>query len=236
METVESILKELEKMGDEQTRKTLARHGAPDHIYGVKVGDMKTIVKRVKKSHELALGLYDTGNSDAMYLAGLIGDETKMTKADLNRWAKNSTWHMISEYTVPFVAAESPLGWELAQEWINSSKENIASAGWATLSGIISTVPNEKIDSLAVKSLVQRVVKDIHQSQNRVRYTMNGFLLSVGAYIPEWTEEIKTIAKKLGVITVNMGDTACKVPSIMDYLHKMEAKNVIGKKRKSARC
>lgn len=82
-------------MGDEQTRKTLARHGAPANIYGVKVGDMKTIVKRVKKNHELAIGLYDSGNSDAMYLAGLIGDETKMTKADLNRWAKNSTWHMI---------------------------------------------------------------------------------------------------------------------------------------------
>ncbi len=236
METVQSILKELEKMGDAQTRKTFARHGAPDNVFGVKVGDMKTIVKRVKKNHELALGLYDTGNSDAMYLAGLIGDETKMTKADLNRWAKNSTWHMISEYTVPFVAAESPIGWELAQEWINSSKENIASAGWATLSGIISTVPNENIDSSTVKSLVQITVQEIHQSPNRVRYTMNGFLLSVGAYIPEWTEEIKTMAKKLGVITVNMGDTACKVPSIMDYLHKMEAKNVIGKKRKSSRC
>lgn len=98
---------------------------------------------------------------------------------------------------MPFVAAESPLGWELAQEWINSSKENIASAGWATLSSIISTVPNENIDNSTVKSLVQRVVQELHQSPDRVRYTMNGFLLSVGAYIPEWTEEIKAMAKNL---------------------------------------
>ena len=83
--SVAAIMKELAAMGSEQTRKTYARHGAPDANFGVKIADMKTIVKRVKKSHELALALYATGNSDAMYLAGLIADETRMTKADLDR-------------------------------------------------------------------------------------------------------------------------------------------------------
>jgi hypothetical protein len=40
------------------------KHGAPEPIFGVKFGDLK----RVKKDHQLALGLYSTGNSDAMYL------------------------------------------------------------------------------------------------------------------------------------------------------------------------
>lgn len=41
-------------------------------MFGVKVGDMKTIVKKVKVNYELSLlELFDTGNSDAMYLAGL---------------------------------------------------------------------------------------------------------------------------------------------------------------------
>ncbi len=236
MDTVESIMLELEKMGSEQTRKTLTRHGAPPTMFGVKIGDLKTIVKRIKKNNELAIGLYDTGNSDAMYLAGLIGDETKMTKADLTKWAKHSTWQIISEYTVPFVTAESPFALELAQEWISSKTEKIASAGWATLSLYMSITPNERLDVKWIKALMSQACNDIHNSPNRVRYTMNGFILSVGAYIPELTNEAKKIALKIGEVHIDMGDTACKVPPIIPYLEKMEKMNKIGQKRKNARC
>ena len=47
---------------------------------------LKKIQKRVKKDYRLALDLYDTGIYDAMYLAGLIADDAKMTKKDLERW------------------------------------------------------------------------------------------------------------------------------------------------------
>jgi 3-methyladenine DNA glycosylase AlkD len=236
METVAAIMQELEKMGSEQTRKTFTNHGAPADMFGVKVGDMKTIVKRVKKNHELAIGLYNTGNSDAMYLAGLIGDETKMTKADLNKWAKKSTWHMISEYTVPFVASESPFAWELANEWINSNRENVASAGWATLSAYVSITPDEQLDLSALKKLMAIIKKDIHQQPNRVRYTMNVFLISVGSYVRALTEDAKKVATYIGHVYVEMGKTSCKVPDAVDYMNKTIARNPLGKKKKTARC
>jgi len=78
-----------------------------------------------------------------MYLAGLVADETKMSKADLQHWAENATWSMISEYTVPWIATESSYGWELASEWIKSDKENIASAGWATFANLVAYVRDE---------------------------------------------------------------------------------------------
>ena len=107
--TVDEIMSQLKEMGSAQTVKTFASHGAPvDRMYGVKVGDLKTIVKKVKKNHDLSLALYSTGNSDAMYLAGLIADEKKISKADLKEWAQNAPWYMITEYTVAWIAAESP--------------------------------------------------------------------------------------------------------------------------------
>ena len=107
------ILQELQQMGSEQTKKIFLRHGAREPFFGVKVGDMKNIVKRVKKDHALSMALYDSGNSDAMYLAGLIADEKKISKADLQHWADQAYWYMISEFTVAWVASESPYGWEL---------------------------------------------------------------------------------------------------------------------------
>ena len=125
---------QLEASGDEKTKSTLMRHGAREPFFGVKVQELKKILKKTKKNHGLSLKLYATGNSDAMYLAGLMADESKMTKEHLNRWADEAYWSYLSEYTVPWIAAETPFGLELGLQWIESEHENIASAGWATLS------------------------------------------------------------------------------------------------------
>src|SRR5436305_6600421 len=111
--TADEVVNELRSMGSESIKKILLKHGAKEPFFGVKVEDLKKIQKRVKTDHELALALYDTGISDAMYLAGLIADDAKMSKKDLQKWVKKAHWSMISEYTVPWVAAGGPHGWDM---------------------------------------------------------------------------------------------------------------------------
>ena len=94
--TKNEVLSELKSYGNEGTKKVLINHGAREPFYGVRVGDMKKIVKKIRKDHELSQELYNTGNSDAMYLAGLIADETRMTKKILNDWVKKAYWYMLS--------------------------------------------------------------------------------------------------------------------------------------------
>jgi hypothetical protein len=234
--TTEQIMKELEKKGSESIRKIFKNHGHSGLMYGVKVADLKVIQKKVKKDHELAMGLFATGNYDAMYLAGLIADESKMSKKDIQQWAERSTSKGISEYTVAWVAAESEFGWELGMKWIDSSKENVASSGWNTLSGVIAMKPDNELNIALIKKLLQRIVKEIHSAPNRVRYTMNGFVIGVGAYIKELTKEAVEISKKIGDVYVDMEGTACKVPSATDYIKKIEARGSIGKKKKTVKC
>lgn len=234
--TVQEILAELEKYGDERTKKTLMAHGAKEPFFGVKVGDLKKILKKTKKNHELSLELYDTGNSDAMYLAGLMADEKKITKETLNDWIKKAYWSYLSEYAVPWVAAETEFGFELGLEWITSKEENIASAGWATLASYASVNPDENLDIEKYSALLDQVVSEINTAKNRVKYTMNGFVIAVGSYIKALTEKAMQTADKLGTVTVDMNGTACKVPLATTYLQKIIDRNAIGKKRKMARC
>ena len=95
-------------------------HGAKEPFFGVKVQHLKTILKKTKKNHDLSLQLYETGNSDAMYLAALMADENKMTKEHLENWVSNAYWSYLNEYAVPWIASESHFGLELAQRWIQS--------------------------------------------------------------------------------------------------------------------
>src|SRR5881409_2709723 len=125
-----AIVDELKPLGKETYKKVLLNHGVKEPFFGVKIEDLKKIQKRVKKDYQLALDLYNSGIYDAMYLAGLIADDPKMTKADLQRWVEKANCAMLSEYTVPWVAAESEHGRELALAWIESKKEDLAAAGW----------------------------------------------------------------------------------------------------------
>ena len=134
MKNVNEVMSALEKVGSAQSRKIYARHGAPENMFGCKVADMKTIAKKIKGRQELALELYATGNADAMYLAGIVADGTQMKKAELNRWAREANWHMVSEYSVAGVAAEHPDAVAIANKWITAKKEHVAAAGWNTLS------------------------------------------------------------------------------------------------------
>ncbi|MDP4198050.1 MAG: DNA alkylation repair protein [Bacteroidota bacterium] len=233
--TPNAIMMELSSMGSEQNKKVLAKHGAREPFFGVKVGDMKKIVKRIKKNHEISLELYATGNYDAMYLAGLIADETRISRADLNRWAKES-YAGISEYTVPWVASESPHGWELALEWIESDKANMAAAGWSSLSNWVALRPDAELDQTKLGHLLDRVKQEVHSAPNRVRYAMNCYVIAAGSYVSALTSKAKEIAKAVGPITVEMGATSCTVPSAFDYILKIENMGRIGKKKKQARC
>lgn len=234
--TLDQIMSQLEQMGSAQTKKTFLRHGAREPFFGVKVGDLKTIQKKVKHNHDLALQLYNTGNSDAMYLAGLISEPQKMSKAELQHWAEHAYWYMISEYTVAWTAAESRFGFELAREWIRADQAHIASAGWATWASLVATKPDGELDVNELGQLLNNIAENIHQAPNRVRYTMNGFVISVGTYVKSLLEKSKEVAKNIGKVEVEMGGTACKVPFAPDYIAKVEKADRIGRKRKTAFC
>ena len=232
------ILDELRPLGRDSYKKVLMNHGITEPFWGVKIEDMKKIQKRhkIKKDYQLALDLYASGVYDAMYMAGLIADETKMTKKDLQKWAQQAHVPMLCSYTVAWVAAESNYGWELGLEWIESKKESIATAGWNTLSGLVALREDDELDIAAIKKLLQRVAKTIHDESDGVRYTMNGFVIAVGCYVKPLMAEAVATAKKIGEVEVDMGDTACKVPDAIEYINKVKQRGTLGKKRKTVRC
>lgn len=234
--TTKEILSQLKEYGNEQTKSTYTKHGIKEPFFGVKVQDLKKVLNKTKNNHTLSLELYATGNYDAMYLAGLMADEKQITKEQLELWVKQAYCSYLSEYTVPWIAAETEYGFELGLKWIQSDKETIASAGWGTLAYYAGVNQDEDLDMETYIKLLDTVEKEIHNAQNRVRFTMNGFVISVGTYIKALTEKSKETAKKIGKVSVEMGGTACKVPLANDYIDKAIDKGRIGKKRKTARC
>lgn len=238
MPTVTSILAELKKKGTAQTQKTYARHGmAPEHTFGASVADIKSIAKTIKGQQQLASELYATGKMEAMYLAALVANGSQLTEKQLDQWAEGASGlRMIAEYNVPWVTVENPKARELALKWMTSKKELVASAGWSTYSGLVSITADDQLDLKEIEKLLANVVKEIKTAPNRVRYTMNNFVICVGSYVKPLSKQAKAAAKQIGNVSVDMGDTDCKIPLASAYIEKAESKGRLGQKKKTIRC
>jgi 3-methyladenine DNA glycosylase AlkD len=229
---------DLKKKGSEKTRSIYARHGmATEHMFGVSMADLKVIAKTIKGQQALACELYETGNLDAMYLAGMVADGAQMTEKQLNEWAEAAAgMQMISEYTVPWVAVDNAYGRDQAMKWIKSKKEHVASSGWCTYAGLIAIKPDGDLDLAEIEGLLSVVVKGIKGAQNRVRYTMNNFVIAVGTYVKPLLKQVKAAAQQIGTVSVDVGDTACEVRLASAQIEKIQAAGRVGQKRKTIRC
>ncbi len=233
---LKEVMAELAAKGSESTKRILLKHGAKEPFFGVKIAELKVIQKRLKGGQALAIELYATGNGDAQYLAGMVADGTKMTRAQVQSWADKAAWRMISGTIVPWVAAEHPDGFTLAREWIDSPKEHVAIAGWASLGALVTVLPDERLPMKELGALLDRVVKTLPAAPNRVRQAMNNFIISCGAYVAPLGDKAIATARKLGQVQVDVGDTDCRIPDAESYIMKSRRGAPIAPKRKTVRC
>ena len=88
--TVNEILAQLKSLGDNARRAHNTKAGAPDNQFGVKLGDIRAMAKKIKTDHELALNLWDTGNVEAQLLATLIIKPKSLSADELDKLTRNN--------------------------------------------------------------------------------------------------------------------------------------------------
>lgn len=95
--TLKDALKQLKALGDAKVRAQNAKSGywgpgAGDNQFGVKHGDIRTLAKKIKPDHKLALSLWDTGNIDAQYLAILLMKPKDLSAEEVDRLVRSVTF------------------------------------------------------------------------------------------------------------------------------------------------
>lgn len=236
MNELDQVMAQLRQLTKAATRQIYLRHGAPENTDGVAVADLKKLARDYRQRQDLALQLYETGHGDAQYLAGLIARGHLMSAEQLDHWAATACWYMVAEYTVPWVCAESAHAWDCPARWIEDEVDHVGSAAWSTLAANVALIADEKLDLARLEAYLGQVEKNIHQTSNRRRYAMNQFLISVGCYVLPLHQQALEVARNVGDVAVDLGQTACKVPSASAYIAKVEQMGRLGKKRRSARC
>jgi len=209
------LMKELEGLGRESHRKTYTRHGVKEPMFGVSYADFKVIVKKIKKNHNLAVQLWETGNYDARILATMIADPKQLSLEHINTWVNQLGHYAITDAFAGMVAGSDFVQPKMA-EWVEADNEWICCAGWNLLAHLALEHPNLP-DEFFLPYLLT-IQNHIHQGKNRVRYNMNNALIAIGRRNEILKEKALAVAKVIGKVEVDHGPTWCKTPLAEEYI------------------
>ncbi len=215
----EEVMKQLESFGSEQTRKTYARHGINGAMFGVSYANLGALKKKIKTDHNLARELWATGNHEARVLATMIADPAQMSSKDLDAWAKELSDMGITDAFAK-LAAQTPLAQKKFEKWCEAKDEWTATAGWMMVG---QAVANQALPDAYFEPYLETIERDIHSQKNRVRYSMNSALIAIGMRGGALQKKALAVAKKIGKVEVDHGDTNCKTPDAAEYILKAAA-------------
>lgn len=210
-------LAELEAAGSEQTRKIYLRHGAVEPLFGVSFATLKALLQRIKVDHDLAVGLWESGNHDARNLAVKVADPGAMSPEDLDRWAVAGAGRLCTDY-VALLALDGPHAHTRLRSWLGSDETRLRTAGWRLLGHLAQRDPALPDASFAGR-LVE-IAASIHAVSDAEREAMNAAVIAIGCRSADLRAAAVATATQIGSVVVDHGQTACKTPEVVATLDK----------------
>lgn len=211
------ILEQLKALGDEKVHAQNKKRGANDNQFGVKMGDIRTLAKKIKINHELALELWNTENADARFLAILIIDPKKLTNEQVEKMVVSEKFVHIADWFYSYIIKEYSDHETLRLKWMHSKDPMLGRAAWSLTSGCVARNP----DVLDLQALLDRIENEMPNAASEIQWTMNSTLAQIGIKFPEYRERALAIGEKLGIYRDYPTSKGCTSPFAPIWINEM---------------
>ena len=215
--TLNETLKQLKALGTEKVRAQNTKGGAGDNQFGVSLGDIRVLAKKIRTNHDLALSLWNTGNVDAQFLATLLIQPKKLAARELDRMVRSLTFVRVADWLNAYVVRQHPDKEALRQEWMAADDRWAARAGWDLTAERVGKSP----DGLDVPALLARIESEMAGAEPEVQWTMNNTLAGIGIHFPKHRKRAIAIGEKLRVYRdypVSKGCTSPFAPIWINFM------------------
>ena len=215
--TVKEILARLKSLGDDARRKHNTKAGAPDNQFGVKLGDVRALAKKVKADHGLALELWETGNVEAQLLAALVMEPESLSAEELEGLTRSTTCSQVADWLNAYVVARHPGKEALRERWMKAKDRWAARAGWGLTAGRVG----KGGDGLDLGALLDRIEKEMPGAEPEVQWTMNNTLGAIGIHHAKHRKRAVAIGEKIGLYRDWPVSKGCTPPYVPVWVEAM---------------
>jgi 3-methyladenine DNA glycosylase AlkD len=197
MDTKE-VLAWLERQGTQRTVKEMARYGIEaERAFGVPMGTLLSLRKRLGKDHALATALWESGWYEARLLAALVGDPQRVTRRQMNAWAAGfENWADCD--TVCFhLFDRTAFAWEKARRWSTSPRELVKRGGFVLMACL--ALHDKAAPDKSFRAFLPLIEKGAHDERNFVKKGVSWALRAIGRRNLALNAAALEVAKRLAL-------------------------------------
>lgn len=176
--TASEIIAHLKSLGSDETREGMKRYGIKvERALGISHGVQRDIAKAIKRDHDRAFELWDSGLMDAQFIASQTADPKRFTAEDARRWAGEfDSWDIVDGVSDLFVDTDH---WrQLIEEFAEDEREFVRRTAFAMLCW--ATVHRKKEPDATFAGYLPLVEKHAADPRNFVKKAVNWALRTIG--------------------------------------------------------
>jgi 3-methyladenine DNA glycosylase AlkD len=190
------VLTWLKRRGTQRAVKGMARYGIEaERAFGVPMGTLLSLSKRLGKDHALALALWESGWYEARLLAALVDDPEQVTRRQMNTWAASFENWADCDTACFKLFDQTPFAGEKARQWSESPQEFVKRGAFALMACLAlhdKAAPDQRF--LAFLLLIE---KGAHDERNFVKKAVSWALRSIGRRNLALNAAALAVAKRL---------------------------------------
>ena len=173
------ILAWLDRKGTRRNIQGMARYGiVARRAFGVQMGTLLALKKRLGTDHALSLALWKTGWYEARLLAAMVGDPSRVTRRQMSAWAADfENWADCD--TVCFhLFDRTPHAWEKARQWATSPREFVKRAAFALMASL--ALHDKAAADMRYRAFLPLIERGAKDERNFVKKGVSWGLRSIG--------------------------------------------------------
>jgi 3-methyladenine DNA glycosylase AlkD len=176
---VAEVLAELKHRGRKATRDGMARYAIPSaNAFGVPVGELRSMGKRLGKSHALAAALWQSGHYEARMLATFVDEAEQVTAPQMDRWCKDFDNWAICDTACFALFDRTPHAFKKVEQWAKSESEFVKRAAFALLASL--SLHDKAASDAAFLRTFAAMERAAQDERNFVKKAVSWALRSVG--------------------------------------------------------
>jgi 3-methyladenine DNA glycosylase AlkD len=215
--TIHDILSQLESMGNEKVRAHNLKFGAGSNQFGVKMGDIRALAKKIKTNHPLALELWETGNVEARFLATLIINPKELSIEEVDRLVRSEKFPHVADWFSAYVVKLHPENETLREMWMKSDDPMAARAGWSITADRVA----KKTPGLNHTALLDRIEAEMPTAASETQWTMNMTLAQIGIQNSQLRSRALAMGEKMGIYRDYPVSKGCTSPFAPIWINEM---------------
>lgn len=179
MEKCALILRELEALGSEANRAGMSRFGiTTERAYGVSMGTLRTLAKRIGRDHALAQELWASGVHEARILASIVDVPKQVDEGQMEAWAAAFNSWDLCDQVCGNLFAKTPLAHAKVLEWAARDAEFVRRAGFTLMAQL--AVHDKKAGDDVFVQYLDVIEQGADDDRNYVKKAVNWALRQIG--------------------------------------------------------